>query len=283
VADNGPNGHSVFTWTLLQGLDGRADLNGDGVITATELATYVSPAVSALSHQTPAFGNLPGTEGGDFIFNLKHETEFLNQESAQLDDAGIKLNAELGKLRSQMREEELKNEELRKQLATMEAQLKQGSQPAAAIAAPNPAAGSAAGPASPTASAGAPPAAPAKPPSDTAAAANDEGMRLYKEKQYADAAQKFVEAAKLQPASALYANNAGFAFFRMGQYDDAVKWYLQTIALDPKRAVAYLNLGDAYLNLQRKAEAKDAFEKFLALAPNSKSAPDVIEKLKSLP
>ena len=38
VADNGPNGHSVFTWTLLEGLDGRADLNGDGVITATELA-----------------------------------------------------------------------------------------------------------------------------------------------------------------------------------------------------------------------------------------------------
>ena len=43
VADNGPNGHSVFTWTLLQGLDGRADLNGDGVITASELATYVIP------------------------------------------------------------------------------------------------------------------------------------------------------------------------------------------------------------------------------------------------
>ncbi|MGA3372418.1 MAG: polysaccharide deacetylase family protein [Terracidiphilus sp.] len=279
VADNGPNGHSVFTWTLLQGLDGRADLNGDGVITATELAAYVAPAVSALSHQTPAFGNLPGTEGGDFIFNLKHETEFLNQDSAQLDDAGIKLNSELEKLRSQMREEELKNEELRKQLATAEAQLKQSAQPGGAVATPNPASG----PASPTASAGATPAAPAKPPSDTAAVANDEGMRLYKEKQYADAAQKFVEAAKLQPASALYANNAGFAFFRMGQYDDAVKWYQQTIALDPKRAVAYLNLGDAYLNLQRKAEAKDAFEKFLALAPNSKSAPDVLEKMKTLP
>jgi uncharacterized caspase-like protein len=37
VADNGPNGHSVFTWTLLQGLEGRADLNGDGYITASEL------------------------------------------------------------------------------------------------------------------------------------------------------------------------------------------------------------------------------------------------------
>src|SRR5687767_10086925 len=56
VADNGPNGHSIFTWTLLQGLEGRADLNGDGVITASELGAYVGPAVSSLSRQTPAFG-----------------------------------------------------------------------------------------------------------------------------------------------------------------------------------------------------------------------------------
>jgi peptidoglycan/xylan/chitin deacetylase (PgdA/CDA1 family) len=43
VADGGPNGHSVFTWTLLQGLEGKGDLNGDGIITATELAAYVAP------------------------------------------------------------------------------------------------------------------------------------------------------------------------------------------------------------------------------------------------
>jgi peptidoglycan/xylan/chitin deacetylase (PgdA/CDA1 family)/TolA-binding protein len=279
VADNGPNGHSVFTWTLLQGLDGRADLNGDGVITATELAAYVAPAVSALSHQTPAFGNLPGTEGGDFIFDLKHETEFLNGDSAQLGDDAIKVNAELEKLRSQMREEQRKNEELRKQLETAEAQLKQGAQPgAAAISTPSAAGGTAAAAASNPV-----PSAAAKMPADAAAASNDEGMRLYKEKRYADAAAKFTEASNLQPASALFANNAGFAFYRMGQYDEAAKWFLQTIALDSKRAVAYLNLGDAYVNLQKKAEAKDAYEKFLALSPNSKSAPDVREKIRTLP
>ncbi len=276
VADNGPNGHSVFTWTLLQGLDGRADLNGDGIITATELAAYVAPAVSALSHQTPAFGNLPGTEGGDFIFSLKHETEFLNGDSAQLDDAGIKMNAELETLRTQMRAEEQKNEELRKQLATAEARLKQGPTPAAAASLLG------AAPAATATSASAAPPTP-KPPSETAAAANDEGMRLYKEKQYTEAAAKFTQASALQPASALFANNAGFAFFRMGQYDNAAKWFLQAIALDPKRAVAWLNLGDAYVNLNRKTEAKDAYQKFLALAPNSKSAPDVREKLQSLP
>jgi len=277
VADNGPNGHSVFTWTLLQGLDGRADLNGDGVITATELAAYVAPAVSALSRQTPAFGNLPGTEGGDFIFDLKHETEFLNEDSAQLGDDAIKLNGELEKLRAQMREEQRKNEELRKKLETAEAQLKQGAQPGST------ASGAATGGAS--ASAGSTPAqsGPPTPPPDPAAVSNDEGMRLYKEKSYADAAAKFTEASNLQPNNALFANNAGFAFYRLEQYDAAVKWFLQAITLDPKRAIAYLNLGDAYLALQKKAEAKDAYEKFLALSPNSKAASAVRERMKSLP
>jgi TolA-binding protein len=221
VADNGPNGHSVFTWTMLQGLDGRADLNGDGVITASELAAYVAPAVSALSHQTPAFGNLPGTEGGDFIFNLKHDTEFLNSDSAQLDDAAIKVNAELEKLRGQMRAEEQKNEELRKQLASAQAQLRQG------IASRNDRSVAILRPASRGFACNRSTGSVASPPADPAAAANDEGMRLYKEKSYADAAAKFAEASKLQPGSALFANNAGFAFYRMGQYDEAATWFRQ--------------------------------------------------------
>ncbi|HEY1398956.1 polysaccharide deacetylase family protein, partial [Roseateles sp.] len=86
VADDGPGGHSVFTWTLLQALSGKADLNGDGLITATELAAYVAPAVSAIAHQTPAFGSLPGSEGGEFIFELASTQEqALSGDSNQLD------------------------------------------------------------------------------------------------------------------------------------------------------------------------------------------------------
>jgi hypothetical protein len=182
VADSGPNGHSVFTWTLLQGLDGRADLNGDGVITATELAAYVAPAVSALSHQTPAFGSLPGSEGGDFIFELKHETEFLNQDSAQLGEEGIKLNAELEELRAQMRQESRQNEELRAQLEAAQAQLKQGASSAAPTAG-----ATASAPADPTA------AALVAPRVDAPVALN------------AEAAVKFIEMSIAQPASALTA------------------------------------------------------------------------------
>jgi peptidoglycan/xylan/chitin deacetylase (PgdA/CDA1 family)/uncharacterized caspase-like protein/TolA-binding protein len=263
VADTGPNGHSVFTWTLLQALDGRADLNGDGVVTATELAAYVTPAVSALSHQTPAFGNLPGSEGGDFLFELNHETEFLNENSAQLGEDAIKANAELEQLKAEIRKQAEQNAELKKQLAAIESRL--DSTPSG-----TPAAGSVAAAARPAT------------PKDAAAETNDEGMRSYKEKRYAEALAKFEEAAKLQPSIPLYANNAGFACFKLGQHAQAADWFRKTIALDPNRAVAYLNLGDALWELNQKEEAKQAFEKFLQLSPNSKTALRVKELLKSL-
>jgi tetratricopeptide (TPR) repeat protein len=266
VADNGPNGHSVFTWTLLQALGGRADLNGDGVITATELAAYVTPAVSALSHQTPAFGNLPGSEGGDFIFELSHDTEFLDENSAQLNEAAIKANTELEKLKGEIQRQAAQNEELKKQLAAAEAQLQQEKQNGQADEA-KPAVASTS---SETVA------------KELPAATNDEGMRLYKEKKYAEAVAKFEEAARLQPSSALFANNAGFACFKLGQYEEAVQWFQKAIFADPNRSVAYLNLGDAYLQLGKKPEAKQAFEKYMELQPNSKAAPGVMGKLKSL-
>jgi len=243
VADNGPNGHSVFTWTLLQALDGRGDLNGDGVITASELAAYVSPAVSALSHQTPAFGNLPGSEGGDFIFELKHESEFLDAGSTQLNDDAIKLNAELEKLRAA-------NEDLKRQLA--EARAGKPAVPVTRVA--------------PT----------------TAAGFNDEGMRLYKEKQYERAAAMFVRAAQMDMAKALFANNAGFAYYKWQKYDVAVEWFQKAIALDPARAVAYVNMADAYAKLQKADDAKKAYQQYLDLAPNGPSANYARQKLGEL-
>ena len=269
VDDGGPNGHSVFTWTLLQALDGRADLNRDGVITATELAAYVTPAVSALSHQTPAFGNMPGSEGGDFLFELRHETEFLDADSTQLNEDAIKANAELEKLKAEIKKEAEQNAELRKQLAAMQAQLQQGGT------------GTASGGTGAAGTTGAGVPAPATP-KDQAAAMNDEGTRLYKEKNYAEALSKFEVAAKLQPTMPLYANNAGFACFKLGEHALAADWFRKTIALDPNRAVAYLNLGDALWAMNQKTDAKAAYEKFLQLQPNAKSAVGAREKLKSL-
>ena len=71
VYDTGPGGHSVFTFHLLEGLKNKyADLDKNGVITASELASYIMPRVTTESHrqQTPQYGILIGDRGGEFIF-----------------------------------------------------------------------------------------------------------------------------------------------------------------------------------------------------------------------
>lgn len=252
VADNGPNGHSVFTWTLLQGLEGQADLNSDGFITASELAAYVGPAVSAIGKQTPAFGSLPGSEGGEFIFQPRQNTEFLSELSAQLDQEAIRLNDQLDQVRRQIAEKRLRNKKLQKELTLAMADAgtvdaAQGRQGSAAFS-----------------------------------KHMEKGNSLFKERKYDEALKEFLAASRMNPSSPLAANNAGYMYHKMGQYEEAVEWFEKTVALDPQRAIAYGNLGEACSNLNRKAEAKKAFLKYLELAPNSKNAHDIEGKLKSL-
>ena len=69
-------GHSAFTSALLAGLLSEADTNDDGLITASELADYVTPRVSRETMhqggqgQTPFFNYLMGSEQGNFVFFL---------------------------------------------------------------------------------------------------------------------------------------------------------------------------------------------------------------------
>jgi peptidoglycan/xylan/chitin deacetylase (PgdA/CDA1 family)/tetratricopeptide (TPR) repeat protein len=251
VADNGPNGHSVFTWTLLQGLEGRADLNSDGFISAAELAAYVGPGVSALSHQTPTFGSLPGSEGGEFIFELHPETEFLSELSTQLDQEAIQINAELDRIRQEVAAKTARNEELRAQLAVAR------SQQAKASSTPPP-----------------PPKA-----RETAASHLNKGDSLFKEKRYQEALNEFLAAAKLDPKSALAANNVGWVYFKLGNTDEAIRWTEKAKTIDPSRSVAYVNLADLYYQLNRMEEARVNYEKYLELAPNSEYAPTVRARL----
>jgi uncharacterized caspase-like protein len=251
VADNGPNGHSVFTWTLLQGLEGRADLSGDGYVTASELAAYVTPAVSSLSRQTPVFGNLAGSEGGDFVFELKHDAEYLSQESAQLEEEGIRLNAELDRIRAQLAEKRARNEQLRKDVEAARSQL--AGAPRAEEAAPVP-----------------------------ASSRIDRGTGLFREKRYREALAEFEEAARLDPKSALAANNVGFTHYRLGDMEKAVAWFEKTLALDPNRAIAHANLGDALLALGRRPDARREYEAFLRLQPTARYADDVRRRLAGL-
>jgi uncharacterized caspase-like protein/peptidoglycan/xylan/chitin deacetylase (PgdA/CDA1 family) len=254
VADGGPNGHSVFTWTLLQAMAGKADLNGDGLITATELAAYVAPAVSAVSRQTPAFGSLPGSEGGDFVFALPAEAEFLSAQTSQLSGEAIALNSKLDAARPA---------------------------PAAAAAAATTGDVPVALPVSATVVVKdlqggeqkivTPLAVPSSA-RQLAQRANDRGLQLYKEKLYAEAEAQFTEALKLRPDFALAANNLGFVYFKQDKFKEAARWFENTVKMDPSRAIAYLNLGDAHAKAGESEKAKKAFRAYLELAPTGPGA-----------
>ena len=62
-------GHSVFTYFLLAGMKGLADLNDDGVIPASELYAYLDGRVSASAEnqQRPELWSL-AAEKGEFVF-----------------------------------------------------------------------------------------------------------------------------------------------------------------------------------------------------------------------
>lgn len=248
VADAGPNGHSVFTWVLLQALAGKGDLNGDGLITGTELAAYVAPAVSAVSQQTPAFGSLPGSQGGEFVFQVPDSQEYLNADTRQLTADAIALNNKVDAA------QDAKNSEAPVTVADL-----QGGK--ARLVVPT------AGPASDR---------------QRAQQANDRGLQLYREKRYDEAAVQFAEALKLRPDFAQAANNLGFVYYRQQRYAEAARWLENTLKIDPSRAVAHLNLGDAYFHAGDKAKAKQAYTTYLALQPQGSGAAQARTQLEKL-
>ncbi|HAI48001.1 MAG TPA: polysaccharide deacetylase, partial [Stenotrophomonas sp.] len=249
VADAGPNGHSVFTWVLLQALAGKGDLNGDGLITGTELAAYVAPAVSAVSQQTPAFGSLPGSQGGEFVFQVPDSQEYLNADTRQLSADAIALNSKV---------DAAQEAKTGAAAPVTVADLQGGSK---ALVVP------AAGPSSDR---------------QRAQQANDRGLQLYREKRYDAAVAQFTEALKLRPDFAQAANNLGFVYYRQQRYAESARWLENTLKIDPSRAVAHLNLGDAYFHAGDKAKARQAYTTYLALQPQGSGAAQARAQLEKL-
>ena len=262
VADDGPNGHSVFTWAVLQGLQGEADLDGNGVITASELGAYVSPIVAKFANQTPAVGNLVGSEGGEFVFEL--QPELLTSHSTQEDPKAIALNSQLTGLEKEIAAKQAELLKLQQSIQAESSKLAQVTRSEGAPPSP-------------------PPAAPiAKKPRTPAYELDNQGLELYRQKKYDEALQKFQAAVALRPGDPVIMNNLGFMYYAMGRYDDAVANLQKTLTLDPKRREAHENLADTYLKMGRREDAKKEYEQFLALSPTNTRADEVKKILKSL-
>jgi peptidoglycan/xylan/chitin deacetylase (PgdA/CDA1 family)/uncharacterized caspase-like protein len=244
VADDGPTGHSVFTWALLQGLQGQADLDGNGVITASELGAYVSPIVSSFAKQTPTVGNLVGSEGGEFIFELQREA--LTSLTKQMDNQAVKLNDQLSHLQEEVAAKQAELLKLQQSIQSESAKLTQ------------------------IATRGK-----AKTKAEQAYDLDRQGQLLYREKKYDEAVQKFQGAVDLQPGDAVLLNNLGYLYYVMGRYEEAVTYLQKTLAADPKRKEAHGNIADALLKLGRREEAKQHYQEYLALFPNSPRTAEV--------
>lgn len=62
VAMEGYNGHGIFTYVLLEALNGKADRNKDGYLTLNELASYIEEQVPELSYQKWGYEQVPMKE-----------------------------------------------------------------------------------------------------------------------------------------------------------------------------------------------------------------------------
>jgi peptidoglycan/xylan/chitin deacetylase (PgdA/CDA1 family)/uncharacterized caspase-like protein len=250
VADDGPNGHSVFTWALLEGLEGKADLDHNGVITASELGAYVSPIVASFSHQTPAMGNLIGSEGGEFVFELRPEP--LTALTQQMEGKSLDLTQQLAGLEHRIAE---KQAELLRLQQSIRAEAEKLTQPAPAVIAA------------------------ALPPKARAYDLDRMARAYFREKKYDDAARALERAVALKPGDPVLLNNLGFVYYEMGRYGDAVSYLEKTLAADPSRKEAHGNIAYAYMKLHRQAEAKNHFQRYLELFPNSPKAGEIREIL----
>ncbi|HTA45404.1 MAG TPA: polysaccharide deacetylase family protein [Bryobacteraceae bacterium] len=262
VADDGPGGHSVFTWALLEGLDGKADLDHNGVITASELGAYVSPIVASFSHQTPAMGNLIGSEGGEFVFELRPEA--LTSMTQQMEGKSLELTGQLATLEHQIAEKQAELLRLQQSIQAVTETTKQPAPTATQIA---------------TAATETPA---TLPPKARAYDLDRLARQLYREKKYDDAAHALERAVALKPGDPVLLNNLGFMYYEMGRYNDAIIWLEKTLAVDPNRKEAHGNIGYAYFKLGRMAEAKTHFDRYLALFPDSPEASEIRDLLASL-
>jgi Flp pilus assembly protein TadD len=71
----------------------------------------------------------------------------------------------------------------------------------------------------------------------------------------------------------------GLYYFKKGNYKAAVSRFREATLWNPTYAEAFLRLGESAEKLKDKKTAHDAYEKYIALAPNEKQAEAIKKKL----
>ena len=76
---------------------------------------------------------------------------------------------------------------------------------------------------------------------------------------------------------------AGNFYFKKGNFRAAAKRYLEATRWDPNSAEAFLRLGESDEKLKDREGAREAYTKYLALAPDSKIAEQIKKKIAKWP
>jgi predicted amidophosphoribosyltransferase len=124
--------------------------------------------------------------------------------------------------------------------------------------------------------------APAAAASAEAEALNDEGTRAYEQDQLDEAISLFQRAILRVPQVAKYHTNLGVAYAEKGMDFEAYAAYRRALELDPEQPQLRLNLGYLYSERERYEQAREEWEKVIAMAPGSEEAQEARENLNHL-
>jgi len=87
----------------------------------------------------------------------------------------------------------------------------------------------------------------------------------------------------LNPLEAEKNITAGLFYFKKSNYRAAARRFEEASKWDPGSAEAFLRLGEADEKLRNRDGAREAYTKYLELAPEAKNAAEVKKKLAKLP
>jgi tetratricopeptide (TPR) repeat protein len=87
----------------------------------------------------------------------------------------------------------------------------------------------------------------------------------------------------LNPLEANKNVSTGDFYFNRKKYHAAANRYKEATCWDPSSKEAFLKLGEADEKLHNRDEARDAYQKYLALAPEAKNAAEIKKRIARLP
>jgi curved DNA-binding protein CbpA len=119
-------------------------------------------------------------------------------------------------------------------------------------------------------------------PADTEKAESNykKSIELIKAGRHQEAVSLCEEAVRIEPKEARYWNLLALAYSKIdGRTDDAEKALLEALMLEPANSEYYSNLGLIYMKAKRLNEAKNQFQKALALDPKNQKAKKALEKI----